>query len=78
MKKSTASKPESFRELDFPDLPSAQTLFGDLNKNLHTVELATGVTLHTRGQQLQISGQDHAVALVASLFEQLYQRQTRS
>ena len=73
MKQPSASKRSGLRELDFPDHATAQILFGDLNRNLQTVELATGVTIHTRGQQLQISGQDHAVDLVASLFEQLYQ-----
>lgn len=73
MKQSASSTASGLRELDFPDNATAQTLFGDLNRNLRTVELATGVTIHTRGQQLQISGQNHAVELAASLFEQLYQ-----
>ncbi|HER63438.1 MAG TPA: phosphate starvation-inducible protein PhoH, partial [Desulfobacteraceae bacterium] len=73
MKPSSASTASSPRELEFPDNATARTLFGDLNRNLQTVELATGVTIHTRGQQLQISGQDHAVELAATLFEQLYQ-----
>lgn len=73
MKRSSPGKASGLRELDFPDLASAQTLYGDLNRNLRTVELATGVTIHTRGQQLQIKGDEHAVELAASLFEQLYQ-----
>ena len=73
MKQSSTGNSSYFRELDFPDHATAQTLFGDLNKNLQTIELATGVTLHSRGQQLQISGSNHAVELVVSLFEQLYQ-----
>lgn len=73
MNRSTAEKNESSRELDFPDNTTAQILFGDLNRNLHTVELATGVILHTRGNRIQINGRSHAVELVASLFEQLYQ-----
>ena len=73
MKQSSTGDSSYFRELDFPDHATAQTLFGDLNKNLQTIELATGVTLHSRGQQLQISGSNHAVELVVSLFEQLYQ-----
>ncbi|GAB4332893.1 MAG: PhoH family protein [Desulfobulbaceae bacterium] len=72
MKRSTASKGSDLRELDFPDHATAQTLFGDLNRNLRTIELAAGVTLHTRGQHLQISGRGHAVALAADLLEQLY------
>jgi phosphate starvation-inducible PhoH-like protein len=73
LKKSSTSNTSGLRELDFPDHATAQTLFGDLNRNLQTIELATGVTIHTRGQQLQISGHIHAVELVASLLEQLYQ-----
>lgn len=73
MKQSVASKVDNQRELEFPDHATAQVLFGDLNKNLKTVELTTGVTLHTRGQFLQINGAKHAVDLVTSLFEQLYQ-----
>ena len=73
MKQPSTSQRSGQRELDFPDHATAQILFGDLNKNLQTVELATGVTIHTRGQQLQINGREHAVDLAASLFEQLYQ-----
>ena len=73
MKQSSTGNSSCLRELDFPDHATAQTLFGDLNKNLQIIELATGVTIHTRGQQLQISGQNHAIELVASLVEQLYQ-----
>ncbi|MDH3328103.1 MAG: PhoH family protein [Desulfobulbaceae bacterium] len=72
-------KPSSFqdnhviRELDFPDNAAAQILFGDLNRNLQTVEQATGVTIKARGHLLQLTGHDHAVDLAASLFEQLFQ-----
>jgi len=73
LKPVTTTRETGLRELDFPEHATAQTLFGDLNRNLRTVELATGVTIHTRGQQLRISGHDHAVELAASLLEQLYQ-----
>ena len=73
MKTSPSSKIQIARELSFPDNAAAQVLFGDLNRNLQTVELATGVTINTRGQQVRISGHAHAVELVCSLFEQLYQ-----
>jgi phosphate starvation-inducible protein PhoH and related proteins len=72
--KTSASLPKPVsRELHFPDNATAQILFGDLNRNLRTVELATGVTINTRGNTLQLSGPDHAVEIVTSLFEQLYQ-----
>jgi phosphate starvation-inducible PhoH-like protein len=73
LKQSASSTASGLRELDFPDNATAQTLFGDLNRNLRTVELATGVTIQTRGQQFPISGQNNAVELAASLFEHLYQ-----
>jgi phosphate starvation-inducible protein PhoH and related proteins len=73
VKSSLPSRLQVSRELNFPDNASAQILFGDLNKNLQTVELATGVTIHTRGQTVRISGQEHAVELACSLFDQLYQ-----
>jgi len=73
LKTSASLSEQVSRELHFPDNATAQILFGDLNKNLRTVELATGVTINTRGNTVQISGPNHAVAIVTPLFEQLYQ-----
>lgn len=73
MKTSASLSKQVSRELHFPDNATAQILFGDLNRNLRTVELATGVTINTRGNTLQISGPNHAVEIVTPLFEQLYQ-----
>lgn len=73
MKSSSNTNDQVVRELDFPDNAAAQILFGDLNRNLLTVEQATGVTIKARGHLAQISGSSHAVELAASLFEQLYQ-----
>lgn len=70
--KPSAPQNNVIRELDFPDNAAAQILFGDLNRNLQTVEQATGVTIKTRGNLVQINGKDHAVDLAVSLFEQLY------
>jgi len=61
------------RNLDFSDNAASRILFGDLNRNVLTVEQAAGVVIHTRGHSLTITGQRHAVDLVVSLFEQLYQ-----
>ena len=72
MNPSTAQKNQATRELSFPDNTTAQILFGDLNRNLQTIELAAGVTIHTRGSLLQLSGSNHAVELASSLLEQLY------
>lgn len=60
------------RELDFADNYVAQALFGDLNRNLHTVEQGAKVTIHVRGNTLQVSGRNHAVVLAESLLLQLY------
>ncbi len=60
------------QDLDFSDNGFAQILFGDLNKNLHTVEQTTGVSIHARGNRVQISGQAHAVELAAAVLLQLY------
>ena len=73
MKPSISPNHHVDRELEFPDNTAAQILFGDLNKNLQTVEQATGVTVQARGHVVHIAGQEHAVALSVSLFEQLYQ-----
>jgi len=59
--------------LDFADQAAAQALFGELNRNLHTVEQAAGVRIHQRGSELRIQGQTHAVELAASALRQLYE-----
>ncbi|WP_051305686.1 PhoH family protein [Desulfogranum mediterraneum] len=60
------------RELDFSDNSSAQILFGDFNKNLQTIEQATGTRIHVRGSQVQLEGRAHAVEIAQSTLEQLY------
>ena len=72
LKPSAALNTETTRTLDFADNGTAQQLFGDLNRNLLTVEQATGVTIKTRGNSLQISGRLHAVELAASTLQQMY------
>jgi phosphate starvation-inducible PhoH-like protein len=61
------------RELSFDDNNHACTLYGDLNKNLQTLEKATGVTINARGTNLRVNGVPHAVELVATLLNQLYE-----
>jgi phosphate starvation-inducible protein PhoH and related proteins len=58
--------------LDFADIGTAQVLFGDLNRNLQTVEQATGIAIHARGNSLQLSGAPHAVELATATLQQLY------
>ncbi|MDD2464465.1 MAG: PhoH family protein [Desulfobulbus sp.] len=70
--KSAALNLETTKELSFTDNRVAQLLFGDLNRNLHTIEQATGVAINARGNEVQIQGRTHAVELAASTLEQMY------
>jgi len=72
LKPSKALNTEISKELDFADNGVAQQLFGDLNRNLSTVEQATGVSINARGNSLQITGRVHAVDLAASTLQQMY------
>lgn len=72
MKTSVALNNETSRDLEFGDYSIAQVLFGDLNRNLHTVEQAAGVHINARGNSLQVQGKTHSVELAVSLLEQLY------
>ncbi len=72
MKSAKSYNDAAERELSFADNGSARLLFGDLNKNLTTLEQATGVTINVRGNTLHIKGYGHEVELAASVLEQLY------
>ncbi len=72
MKPSTALNEETVQNLEFDDNTITQILYGDLNKNLHTIEQAAKVTVQVRGSLLQISGPVHGVTLAASVLQQLY------
>ncbi len=72
MKSTSALNTQTVQNLKFDDNGIAQVLYGDLNKNLRTVEQAAKVTLSARGSQLRISGPGHGVALAASALRQLY------
>jgi len=63
---------DSVQDLEFRDNAVTQILYGDLDKNIHSVEQATGATIHARGNQLQITGPTHGVELAASVLHQLY------
>ncbi len=60
------------KELGFSNNATAQLLFGDLNKNLITLEQATGAVINNRGNSLLIKGRNHEVELTVSVLEQLY------
>ena len=72
MKSAAALTAQVAREIEFADNRVAQQLFGDLNRNLQTVEQATGVAINARGNSLQISGRAHAVELAVATLEQMY------
>ncbi|MGX9725904.1 MAG: PhoH family protein [Candidatus Electronema sp. VV] len=73
VKKTAATGGEAEQSLDFADSAAAQTLFGELNRNLHTVEQAAGVRIHQRGSGLRVQGRTHAVELAVSALRQLYE-----
>ena len=58
--------------LHFSDNTSASLLYGDLNRNLQTIEKGTGVTINVRGSEVNVVGQEHEVKLVSDLLNQLY------
>ncbi|MBW6520890.1 MAG: PhoH family protein [Desulfoarculaceae bacterium] len=70
--KNKAARQPLSRDLDFADNGLTATLFGDLNKNLQTVERCCGVTIHVRGMGVHISGLGHEVELAAELLDQFY------
>lgn len=63
---------ESSCDLHFEDNASASLLFGDLNRNLQTVEKGSSVKINVRGNDLNIIGPEHEVKLVSQLLRQLY------
>ncbi len=73
MKKLVELNCETGQDLEFGDYALAQVLFGDLNRNLNTVEQAVGVRIYDRGNTLRIEGDIHAVELAVSALRQLYQ-----
>lgn len=72
MKQTAAHNVQTAKDLEFTDNSTAQILFGDLNRNLQTIEQSTGAAIHARGNCLQISGRSHAVELAESILQQLY------
>lgn len=65
-------KTKSSETIEFSDNATAQLLYGDLNKNLHTIEQALEVKIHARGTKVQIEGSSTAVAVAQSTLEQLH------
>lgn len=61
------------QDLTFTDNNHACALYGDLNKNLQTLEKSSGVTINARGTNLRITGLPHDVELITTLLNQLYE-----
>jgi phosphate starvation-inducible PhoH-like protein len=56
----------------FDDPAAALAVFGSSNANIKLIERETGASLHVRGNELTIVGDDHAVKLARALLDQLY------
>ncbi|MFZ5774995.1 MAG: PhoH family protein [Thermodesulfobacteriota bacterium] len=63
--------PSTKRAISLPDNQTALSVFGDLNRNLTTIEEATGVAIQARGTELAISGARHEVEVAASAIDSL-------
>ena len=61
------------QDLSFTDNNHACVLYGDLNKNLQSLEKSSGVTINARGSNLRITGLPHDVELITTLLNQLYE-----
>jgi phosphate starvation-inducible PhoH-like protein len=72
LSKKTKFNSEVKQSLEFDDYAVAQVLFGELNRNLNTVERVAGVRIYDRGDTLLIEGKGHAVELAVSALRQLY------
>jgi phosphate starvation-inducible PhoH-like protein len=59
--------------LTFEDNNLARLLYGDLNKNLATIEKSVGVTVKARGNELVLEGLKHEVEVASIALKQLYE-----
>lgn len=59
--------------LTFEDNNLARLLYGDLNKNLATIEKTVGVTVKARGNELALEGLKHEVEVASAALKQLYE-----
>ena len=60
-------------KLTFEDNNLARLLYGDLNKNLTTVEKTVGVSVKARGNELALKGLKHEVEVATLALKQLYE-----
>lgn len=59
-------------DVSFDDNQRANLLYGELNRNLQTIEHSCSVSISTRGTDVRITGSNHDVDLAVNLLEQLY------
>ena len=62
------------RGLTFADNRLAQLLYGDYDQNLALIEKELGLRIGSRGNRVELSGGEGAVARAADVLEALYQR----
>ena len=60
-------------KLNFEDNDLAKLLYGDLNKNIATIEKTVGVSVKVRGNQLTLKGLPHEVEVASLALQQLYE-----
>src|SRR5210317_2484295 len=60
-------------KLTFEDNNLTRLLYGDLNKNLTTIEKTVGVSVRARGNELAVEGLKHEVEVAAMALKQLYE-----
>lgn len=59
-------------DVSFDDNQRVNLLYGELNRNLQTIEHSCSVSINTRGTNLRIVGTNHDVDTAVNLLEQLY------
>jgi len=60
-------------KLTFDDNNLTRLLYGDLNKNLTTIEKTVGVSVKARGNELSLEGLQHEVDVAVVALKQLYE-----
>jgi phosphate starvation-inducible PhoH-like protein len=60
-------------KITFADNNLARLLYGDLNKNLSTIEKTVGVAIKTRGNEVTVEGLPHEVEVATLALKQLYE-----
>lgn len=60
-------------KLTFDDNNLAKLLYGDLNRNLITIENTVGVSVRARGNELVLAGMKHEIEVAGAALGQLYE-----